>query len=59
MSGFRAPEISREQFVLWEHRLEDAIPADHQVRHLDMLLGSAAFAEAFCEMKRAYYSGTV
>ena len=39
MSGFRTPEIPREQMVLWERRLEDAIPDDHQVRHLDFLLG--------------------
>jgi len=54
MSGFRTPEIPREQMVLWEHRLEDAIPDDHQVRHLDLLLGSAAFAETFGQMEGAY-----
>ena len=53
MSGFRTPEIPREQMVLWERRLEDAIPDDHQVRHLDFLLGSAAFAETFREMEWA------
>lgn len=54
MSGFRTPEIPREQMVLWEHRLEDAIPDDHQVRHLDQLLGSPAFAETFGEMEQRY-----
>ena len=54
MSGFRTPEIPREQMVLWERRLEDALPQDHQVRHLDLLLGSAAFAETFREMERSY-----
>ena len=54
MSGFRTPEIPREQLVLWEHRLEDAIPNDHPVRHLDYLLRSGAFAETFAEMKREY-----
>ncbi len=54
MSGFRTPEIPREQMVLWERRLEDAIPDDHQVRHLDVLLGSAAFAETFREMEQRY-----
>ena len=54
MSGFRTPEIPREQLVLWEHRLEDAVPADHQVRHLDALLNSSAFAETFDEMQRQY-----
>ena len=54
MSGFREPEVPRQQMVLWEQRLEDAIPDDHQVRHLDTLLGSAAFAETFAEMEQAY-----
>ena len=54
MSGFRTPEIPRAQMVLWERRLEDAIPDDHQVRHLDLLLRSAAFAETFREMERSY-----
>jgi len=54
MSGFRTPEVPREQLVLWEHRLEDALPADHQVRHLDVLLGSEAFAATFREMEGAY-----
>jgi transposase len=54
MSGFRTPEIAREQMVLWERRLEDAIPDDHQVRHLDLLLGSAAFSETFRKMERSY-----
>ena len=54
MSGFRTPEIPREQLVLWERRLEDALPDDHQVRHLDFLLGSAAFSETFREMERSY-----
>ncbi len=40
--------------MLWERRLEDAIPEDHQVRHLDFLLGSAAFANTFREMERWY-----
>ncbi len=54
MSGFRMPEIPREQMVLWERRLEDAIPEDHQVRHLEILLGSAAFAGTFREMEQRY-----
>jgi len=54
MSGFRTPEIPRSQMVLWERRLEDAVPADHQVRHLESLLGSAAFADTFCEMEQQY-----
>lgn len=54
MSGFRTPEIPREQMVLWERRLDDAVPDDHQVRHLDVLLGSAAFAKTFREMELRY-----
>ncbi len=40
--------------VLWERRLDDAVPYDHQVRHLDVLLGSAAFAGTFREMEWQY-----
>lgn len=54
MSGFRTPEIPRGQLVLWEHRLEDALPADHQVRHLVQLLDSEAFADTFGAMERSY-----
>ncbi len=54
MSGFRTPEIPRAQLVPWERRLEDAVPEEHQVRHLDVLLGSAAFAETFREMEQRY-----
>ncbi|MEE9122988.1 MAG: IS1182 family transposase [candidate division NC10 bacterium] len=54
MSGFRTPEIPREQMVLWERRLEDAVPEDHQVRHLVFLLCSAAFADTFREMEQSY-----
>ena len=49
MSGFRTPEMPRQQMVLGERRLEDAVPEDHQVRHLYLLLGSTAFAETFRE----------
>ena len=54
MSGFRTPEIPREQLVLWEQRLEDALPADHQVRHLVVLLNAAAFAGTFRELEQSY-----
>ena len=54
MSGFRTPEIPREQMVLWERRLDDAVPDDHQVRHLDALLSSATFAKTFREMELRY-----
>lgn len=54
MSGFRQPECPREQLVLWEHRLDDAIPADHPVRHFDLLLRSEAFAETFAEWEGEY-----
>lgn len=54
MSGFRTPEIPREQLVLWEHRLEDAIPSNCPVRHFDYLLRSGAFAETFAGMEREY-----
>ena len=54
MSGFRTPEIPREQLVLWERHLEDALPVDHRVRHLVFLLHSEAFADTFSEMERSY-----
>ncbi|MCX7427051.1 MAG: IS1182 family transposase [Planctomycetia bacterium] len=54
MSGFRQPEIPREQRVLWSHQLEDAIPADHPVRLFDELLHSAAFAKTFAGWERQY-----
>ena len=54
MSRFRTPEVPRAQIVLWAHRLEDALPADHQVRHLVFLLHSAAFAATFGEMEASY-----
>ena len=44
VNGFCVPEIPRKQLVLWERRLEDALQDEHQVRHLDFLLGSGAFA---------------
>lgn len=47
MSGFRTPEQPRGQSVLWAHRLEDAVPSDHPVRHLNYLLNGAAFADTF------------
>ncbi len=49
MSGFREPEISREQMVLWSRRLDDAIPLDHPVRHMGELLHSEAFRDTFRE----------
>ena len=54
MSGFRTAELSRNQIVLWEQRLDDAIPQDHQVRHFQELLSSRAFAETFRKMEQAY-----
>jgi transposase len=54
MGGFRQPELNREQAVLWSHRLDDAIPADHPVRLFDELLHSEAFADSFREWEQAY-----
>ena len=54
MSGFRKPEVPREQMVLWSQRLEDALPEDHPVRQVDWLLRSAAFAAAFKDWQREY-----
>ena len=54
MSGFRQPEVPREQLVLWEQRLDDAIPPDHRVRHFEYLLASEAFADTFSEWTGRY-----
>jgi transposase len=56
MSGFRQPEQNREQMVLWSQRLDDAIPEDHPVRHVDYLLRSAALSSTFAEWEQAYLS---
>ena len=54
MAGFRKPELPREQMVLWEQRLEDALPVDHPVRLLDELLKSKAFAKTFSHWEAQY-----
>ena len=54
MSGFRKPELRREQIVLWSQRLEDALPLDHPVRLFDQLLHAEPFAATFRELERDY-----
>ena len=54
MSGFRSVEVPREQLVLWEQRLDDALPSDHPVRHLAYMMSSRAFAETFLAWERDY-----
>ena len=54
MSGFRQPEQLRGQMVLWNQRLDDAIPVDHPVRHFDHLLRSDAFADTFTRYSPAF-----
>ncbi len=54
MSGFRQPEVPREQLVLWKQRLDDAIPLDHPVRHVEYLLRSDAFTNTFAEWRQNY-----
>jgi len=54
MSGFRAAELDRGQFVLWSHSLDDAIPSDHPVRLFHQLLHSSIFADTFREMEQVY-----
>ncbi len=44
MSGFRKPELSRDQIVLWSQRLEDAIPLDHPVRLFEQWLHAEPLA---------------
>lgn len=54
MSGFRQPEIPRDQLILWAQRLDDAVPVDHPVRHIDYLLRSEALSETFERWERQY-----
>jgi transposase len=54
MAGFRRAEIPREQLVLWEQRLEDAVPMDHPVRQVDAMLRSGAFGKTFERWERRY-----
>jgi transposase len=54
MSGFRTPELSRDQLVLWEQRLDDAIPGGHPVRDLEAILFSPPFAKTFKEWENEY-----
>lgn len=54
MAGFRQPETPRDQLTLWTQRLDDAIPVDHPVRHLDYLLQSGALSETFATWERQY-----
>ena len=54
MSGFRKPEIPREQLALWSQRLDDALPPDHPVRQVDYLLHTDAFRETFREWEESY-----
>jgi len=54
MSGFRQPETPRGKLVLWEQRLDDAIPVDHSVRQVDHLLWSEAFHDMFREWERRF-----
>jgi len=54
MAGFRMPETPRDQINLWPTRLEDALPADHPARMMDLLLRSSAFHELFRTWEREY-----
>ncbi len=55
MSGFRQPELRREQLVLWAKQLDDAIAFDHPVRLFDALLKSEAFSETFNAWEQEYH----
>ena len=54
MAGFRIPEISRLQYVLWEHRLDDALPPDHSARLILELFESDQFAAVLTPWRREY-----
>lgn len=55
MAGFRKPEVPRDQLVLWTHRLEDSLPADHSARLVDEIFRSAAFTPLFTDWTRQYH----
>ncbi|MBC7771657.1 MAG: IS1182 family transposase [Pyrinomonadaceae bacterium] len=55
MAGFRKPDVAREQLVLWTHRLDDSLPADHSARLVDELFGSSAFKPLFADWARQYH----
>jgi len=40
--------------VLWTQRLDDAVPQNHPVRHVDFLLHASAFQNTFREWERDY-----
>ena len=54
MCGFRKQEVAREQLVLWEQKLDDALPPDAPVRLLDTLLRSGALAKTFQDWESEY-----
>ena len=54
MAGFRVVEVPRDQLVLWSTRLDDAIPPDHPVRHVEFLLESEPLASTFREWEGQY-----
>jgi transposase len=55
MSGFRQPELPREQLLLWAKQLDDAVAFDHPVRLFDALLKSEAFSETFNTWEQEYH----
>jgi transposase len=54
MAGFRKPEVPRNQLTLWSAKLDDALPADHPVRHVAYLLEGEPFATTFGEWTQDY-----
>jgi transposase len=55
MTGFREPELARDQMVLFATMLDDAIPESHGVRVFAEILCSAPFVKAFEKMARGYH----
>jgi len=54
MSGFRHPDLPRDQHLLYGLKLDDAVPPDHRVRHIDQILRSEALAKTFKKFEKAY-----
>ena len=54
MAGFRQPELPRDQILLWDQRLDDAIPLDHEVRLFDQIIRSSFFKQTFLDWEKTY-----
>ena len=57
MSGFRVPEQRRQEMLLWDAHLDDAISPDHPVRAFDAILRSKTFRGVFRDWEADFKLG--